>query len=87
MHMAIPPDDGGRTRPVTINDIAKLTNVAASTVSRALNNPGRVNAVTRERIQAAARALNYVPNSQARALTSGRTGTIALVLSDVTNPF
>lgn len=85
--MASPPGDGGRTRPVTINDIAKLTNVAASTVSRALNNPGRVNAVTRERIQAAARALNYVPNSQARALTSGRTGTIALVLSDVTNPF
>jgi DNA-binding LacI/PurR family transcriptional regulator len=85
--MAPPPDAGGRTRPVTITDIAKLTNVAASTVSRALNNPGRVNAVTRERIQAAARALNYVPNSQARALTSGRTGTIALFVSDVTNPF
>jgi DNA-binding LacI/PurR family transcriptional regulator len=79
--------EAGRTRPVTINDIAKLTNVAASTVSRALNNPGRVNAVTRERIQAAARQLNYVPNSQARALTSGRTGTIALLVSDVTNPF
>jgi LacI family transcriptional regulator len=76
-----------RARPVTINDIAKLTNVAASTVSRALNNPGRVNALTRERIQAAARQLNYVPNSQARALTSGRTGTIALIVSDVTNPF
>lgn len=79
--------EAGRTRPVTINDIAKLTNVAASTVSRALNNPGRVNAVTRERIQAAARQLNYVPNSQARALTSGRTGIIALSVSDVTNPF
>jgi LacI family transcriptional regulator len=76
-----------RVRPVTVNDIAALTGVAASTVSRALNNPGRVNAVTRERIQAAARALNYVPNSQARALTSGRTGNIALVVSDVTNPF
>jgi DNA-binding LacI/PurR family transcriptional regulator len=74
-------------RPVTITDIAKLTNVAPSTVSRALNNPGRVNPVTRERIQAAARELNYVPNSQARALTSGRTGIIALLVSDVTNPF
>jgi LacI family transcriptional regulator len=74
-------------RPVTINDIAKLTDVAPSTVSRALNNPGRVNPVTRERIQAVARQLNYVPNAQARALTSGRTGTIALLVSDVTNPF
>ena len=77
----------GRTRPVTIADIAALTGVAPSTVSRALNKPGRVNAVTRERIQAAARELNYVPNSQARALTSGRTGTIAVLVSDVTNPF
>jgi LacI family transcriptional regulator len=72
---------------VTINDIAKVTGVAASTVSRALSNPGRVNVVTRERIQAAARELNYAPNSHARALTSGRTGTIALLVSDVTNPF
>jgi DNA-binding LacI/PurR family transcriptional regulator len=80
------PEARGK-RPVTINDIAAATGVAASTVSRALNNPGRVNAATRERIQAAARELNYVPNSHARALTSGRTGTIALLVSDVTNPF
>jgi len=66
-----------RARPVTISDIAALTGVAPSTVSRALSNPGRVNAVTRERIQAAARELNYVPNSQARALTSGRTLALA----------
>jgi LacI family transcriptional regulator len=76
-----------RNRPVTITDIAARTGVAPSTVSRALSNPGRVSAATRERIQAAARELNYVPNSQARALTSGRTGTIALLVSDVTNPF
>lgn len=46
-----------------------------------------MNAATRERIEAVARELNYVPNSQARALTSGRTGTIAVLVSDVTNPF
>src|ERR1700754_979053 len=82
-----PTPEPGRPRPVTINDIAKATGVAASTVSRALSNPGRVNVVTRERIQAAARELNYTPNSHARALISGRTGTIALLVSDVTNPF
>ncbi|MFK3979223.1 LacI family DNA-binding transcriptional regulator [Micromonospora sp. NPDC050397] len=80
-------DGAGRTRPVTITDIARVTGVVPSTVSRALNKPGRVSAATRARIQAAARELNYVPNSQARALISGRTGTIAVLVSDVTNPF
>jgi DNA-binding LacI/PurR family transcriptional regulator len=74
-------------RPVTINDIAAVTGVAASTVSRALSRPGRVNVVTRQRIEAAARELNYIPNSQARALTSGRTRTVAVLVSDVTSPF
>ncbi|MGC9665141.1 LacI family DNA-binding transcriptional regulator [Planosporangium sp. 12N6] len=78
---------GTRTRRVTIKDIAALTGVATSTVSRALSNPGRVNPATRERIETAARQLHYVPNSQARALTSGRTDTVALLVSDVTNPF
>ncbi|MFC6020752.1 LacI family DNA-binding transcriptional regulator [Plantactinospora solaniradicis] len=81
------PRQPKRARPVTINDIAAVTGVAASTVSRALTRPGRVNPATRQRIEAAARELNYVPNSQARALTSGRTRTVAVLVSDVTNPF
>ncbi|WP_203715915.1 LacI family DNA-binding transcriptional regulator [Asanoa siamensis] len=76
-----------RKRPVTIADIAAATGVAVSTVSRALSRPSRVSAATRERIQAAARDLDYVPHPPARALASGRTGTVALVVSDVTNPF
>ena len=72
---------------MTIADIAAATGVATSTVSRALSRPGRVSAATRERIQAAARALDYVPHPTARALASGRTGTVALLVSDVTNPF
>lgn len=81
------PAEPPHPRPATINDIAARTGVAASTVSRALNNPGRVNQHTRERIEAAARELNYVPNTQARALISGRTGTIAVLVSAITNPF
>ncbi|MHA6765354.1 LacI family DNA-binding transcriptional regulator [Streptacidiphilus sp. PAMC 29251] len=76
-----------RPRRVTINDIAAATGFAASTVSRALSRPGRVNVVTRERIEAVARELSYVPNTHARALTSGRTETVAVLVSDVTNPF
>lgn len=74
-------------RPATLADVAAASGVATSTVSRALSNPGRVNVVTRERIERAARELNYIPNSQARALTSGRTRCIAVVVSDITNPF
>jgi len=74
-------------RSVTIHDVAARAGVAASTVSRALNNPGRVNAATRERVQRIAAELNYVPSSQARALSSGRTRTVALLVPDITNPF
>ncbi|RLP73683.1 LacI family transcriptional regulator [Mycetocola tolaasinivorans] len=75
------------TRPATIHDVARESGFAASTVSRALSNPGRVNVQTREKILAIARALNYTPNSQARALTSGQTRSIAVLVSDITNPF
>lgn len=77
----------GKDRPATLADVAAASGVATSTVSRALSNPGRVNAVTRARIERAARELDYIPNSQARALTSGRTRCIAVVVSDITNPF
>ena len=82
-----PLDDAGPGRPATLADVAAASGVATSTVSRALSNPGRVNAVTRERIERAAQELNYIPNSQARALTSGKTRAIAVLVSDVTNPF
>lgn len=74
-------------RPATINDVAERSGVAASTVSRALSNPGRVNQHTRLRIEQAAAELNYVPSSQARALSSGKTGAVALLVPDITNPF
>ncbi|MFF1876126.1 LacI family DNA-binding transcriptional regulator [Kitasatospora herbaricolor] len=77
----------GSERPATLADLAAATGLATSTVSRALSNPGRVNALTRERIELAARELNYIPNAQARALTSGKTRAIAVLVSDVTNPF
>jgi LacI family transcriptional regulator len=74
-------------RPVTIHDIAALCGVAASTVSRALSTPDRVNIRTRTRIEEAAARLNYTPNSQAKALSSGRTGAVGVLVPDITNPF
>jgi LacI family transcriptional regulator len=70
----------------TIYDIAKLAGVNPSTVSRALSKPGRINVKTEERIQAAAKELNYRLNPMARALPTGRTNTLGLLLADITNP-
>ena len=70
----------------TIYDVARECGVAASTVSRAFSRPGRVNSETAERIRAAADRLGYRTNPMARALPTGKTAMIALILSDVTNP-
>ncbi|GAA0955504.1 hypothetical protein GCM10009558_073220 [Virgisporangium aurantiacum] len=55
---------GHRRRPVTIADVAAATGVAPSTVSRALNKPGRVNEVTRQRIQADAPPPPHPPRTR-----------------------
>lgn len=78
---------GGNRKPSpTIYDIARAVGVSPSTVSRALNKPGRINAKTEQRIREAADAMGYQLNPMARALPTGRTGTLALVVSDITNP-
>lgn len=79
----------GQERPKaasTIYDIAKLAGVNPSTVSRALNNPGRVTGKTRVIVEEAAAKLNYKANSFARALPTGITNTIGLIVADITNP-
>lgn len=80
---------GEHVRPgesATIYDVARLAGVNPSTVSRALNRPGRVSAATERRIRAAAETLHYQVNPMARALPTGRTSIIGLVVSDITNP-
>jgi LacI family transcriptional regulator len=71
----------------TITDVAKRAGVAPITVSRVINNSGYVAAGVRTRVEAAVVELGYVPNRLARSLRSRRTNTLALVLTDITNPF
>lgn len=70
----------------TIYDIAELAGVNPSTVSRALGKPGRISAATAERVHAAASALEFRINPAARALQTGKTGMLGLVVADITNP-
>lgn len=73
-------------RRPTIYDIAARLDIDPSTVSRALNKPGRISAVTEARVRAVAEELGFTTNAMARALPTGKTGTYGLVLPDITNP-
>ncbi|MGI4856451.1 MAG: LacI family DNA-binding transcriptional regulator [Janthinobacterium lividum] len=61
------------TGRAVLEDVAKLAGVSTATVSRAFNEPDRVSASVRERVSAAARTLNWIPNAAGRALASTRT--------------
>lgn len=71
----------------TIHDVAARAGVSISTVSRALNGDPRVGPDNLYRIQEAARELRYAPNPVARNLRKMRTGTWALIVGDVADPF
>jgi LacI family transcriptional regulator len=61
--------------------------VHISTVSRAFSAPHLVNAETRTRVLATAESLGYRPNRAARALITGRTHNLGLIVADIANPF
>lgn len=71
----------------TLHDVAQIAGVSPMTVSRAINNPEIVSPRTRARVLEAIEQLGYVPNVTARALVQGRTEAVALLLSDIRNPY
>ncbi len=77
----------GRPRPVTMEDLAKRAGVHSRTVADALKGTGRVAPATREKVLRIAKELNYVPNAAARALATGRTGTVAVLSGPLTDQY
>ncbi|MGD6844933.1 LacI family DNA-binding transcriptional regulator [Bacillus infantis] len=71
----------------TIKDVAKLAGVAVSTASYALNNSSKISIETKQRVEEAARELNYQKNGLASDLKKDKTNTIALILSDLSGPY
>ncbi|WP_189080594.1 LacI family DNA-binding transcriptional regulator [Mangrovihabitans endophyticus] len=71
-----------------LRDVAQLAGVHPATASRALNPQTRqqVNADTARRVLRAAESIGYQPNPIARSLKTARTGTVGLVIPDLTNP-
>ncbi|WP_297990703.1 LacI family DNA-binding transcriptional regulator [Anoxybacillus sp.] len=72
---------------VTIYDVAKAAGVSISTVSRVVNNTGRISEKTRKKVLKVMEALHYQPSMVASALTGKCTRTIGLIIPDVANPF
>ena len=70
-----------------IHTVAKRANVSIATVSRTVNRVPTVNPKLAKRVWEAIDELGYFPNTQARALGSGRSGLLGLIVSEITNPF
>ena len=72
---------------ITIGDVAAKAGVSRATVSRAFTRPNLLTPAVVEQVRRIADELGYVPNRIARALSTGRFGTIALLVPDIANPF
>ncbi|OWR31252.1 LacI family transcriptional regulator [Saccharibacillus sp. O23] len=70
---------------VNIRHIAKVTGYSVSTVSRALNNKSRISQSTREKIFAAAKELEYIPNSKAVSLSIGKSFSLGVIVPYATS--
>jgi LacI family transcriptional regulator len=71
----------------TIRDVARAAGASTATVSHVLNGSRFVSLETKTRVEVAIRALAYRPHGVARSLRRSQTGTIGVMISDITNPF
>lgn len=72
---------------ITIKEIAEMADTSVSTVSRVLNNSPSVSKDKRERIKKVIANNNFQPNLLARGMVSNKTQTLAVVVSDINNPY
>src|SRR5438270_11175694 len=73
--------------PVRMKDIARDLGVSIVTISKVLRNHADIGDETRQRVLDRIKELNYQPNYAARALVTGRTMSIGLVVPDLVHPF
>ena len=77
-----------KKRRATRADVARLAGVSTAVVSYVFNNgPRPVAADTAQQVREAAEKLHYRPNSVARALSTGSSKTLGIVVPDLSNPF
>lgn len=72
---------------MNIKEVARVAKVSTATVSRTINGSDKVSEDTASRVRRAIEKLRYYPDTNARALGSGRSNLYGLIISDITNPF
>ena len=73
---------------VTMKDIAEMAGVSKATVSMVMSKKdASISDATRKRVLEIAKETSYIPNSIARSLSTMKSGTIGVILPDITNPF
>ena len=81
-------DSMGEKKNYSIAEVARICGVSKATVSRVINNiPQGVGPETREKVLKTIRELNYRPNALARSVATSKSGTIGLIIPDVSNFF
>lgn len=78
------------TKRTTISDLAKALSLSPTLISMVLNGKGDENKISKEtqkKVFETARKLNYTPNQNARALRTGKTHVIGLIVPDISNAF
>ncbi len=80
-------EEEGGAKVASIREVAKLAQVAPSTVSRALNGSGYVAEETKEKIREAVDELDYVPNQWIRNLYQQKTGIIGVMTPEIIHPY
>lgn len=74
-------------RRTTLEDVAREAGVSMMTVSRVINNKGRISEETRRRVLDVIKQFDYRPNRAARTLVTNKTSMVALIEPDITNPY
>jgi LacI family transcriptional regulator len=75
------------TSKIDIHGVAARARVSIATVSRTINHVATVDSRLAQRVWKAVADLGYFPNTQARALASGKSKLLGLIVSEITNPF
>ena len=81
------PQNRLRPAAISIRDVARRAGVSIATVSRTVNGIATVDPQLALQVWRAIEELGYLPNTQARALVSGRSRMLGLIVSEITNPF
>ena len=81
------PPKSNASPKIDIRGVAARARVSIATVSRTMNHVPSVDPLLAARVWKAVADLNYLPNIQARALVSGKSKLLGLIVSEITNPF